>query len=548
MWETNTVEAPVRVVDHGITWTLQPSFAERFGRLDLDWRRLSADPRVTVVKEGPARAVYVLDPGEGHPSIFIKEYRRPTWFDMTRFMFRRSAARAEGDMSWRLAALGVPVPRVLAFAEQRRCRRVVWNFLVTEAVDGGTPLNTVVRKLPRDEVAELARLYAPDLGRFIRRLHDSGVLHHDLHAGNILMERRDSDVTFTLTDLHDIEVRQRRNGLEPRERFDNLVLFNRFWDGTVNRSARRRFLAGYEGDQLIGLDPKALEQRSLADKKAFWSRRNRRCTRTNKYFVKGRVGALRFFLRRGFDLDAVLSLALNPPPGQVIKDGRTTSVTVHELCGPRGVGGVVVKRYKRKGFDWALRYLLRPSRGVRAWKLGNAMVVRHLPTAAPIACWEVRRWGVLVESGLLTERIDPADHLQDLLTHILPNLDVPGRLKVGKDAAELLGRTLRLLHERGFSHRDLKATNILIERSGNYVSAVRIIDLDGLTLVGCVPTERRIKDIARLARSVSDTGEFHAADAWRMLSSYLGLAAHRRGAMHRWWTAISGAVEARKDE
>jgi tRNA A-37 threonylcarbamoyl transferase component Bud32 len=67
--------------------------------------------------------------------------------------------------------------------------------------------------------------------------------------------------------------------------------------------------------------------------------------------------------------------------------------------------------------------------------------------------------------------------------------------KLVRTAAQLLAR----LHNEGFSHRDLKESNLIIGGEGR----LYLIDLDGMTFLQHVPDERAALDLARLDRGVA---------------------------------------------
>ncbi|MFH0963244.1 MAG: lipopolysaccharide kinase InaA family protein [Planctomycetota bacterium] len=542
--EDTTANKPVRLKRGGVVWTVVPSFAQELPSLLADWENLSRDGATQVVKEGPARAVYRWERPGG--ALFVKEYRRPTWWDRFRFLFRPSTGKVEWEVSTRCAARGIPVPEPLAMGERRRFGALLSNFLVTAAIDGALPLSVIVSRASPRHRTDMLREMGPALARFIRSVHDAGVFHRDLHAGNILARRNAGAMDFFLTDLHDVSLSDRPGGLPALLRLRNLAVFNWFWSRWTTRTQRRRFLAAYEETDPVGLDPREIERASLAGRKAFWSSRERRCVRNNKYFETGRLDGRRYFLRRGWDRDALLTLMKTGVGAKLLKDGGTTRVEVHALDGPEGPAEIVVKRYKNKGPRWALSYLVRRSRALRGWRLANALFVRDVPTAMPVAAWEVRRLGLLRESGVVTQRIADARELHAFLTRVLPNLAGRDRLKAGACAAELLGRAVASLHERGFSHRDLKVSNILLSREDGEPRAVYLIDLDGISRCRRLSTGRRMLDLARLAVSARSTRAVRTTDGLRFLKAYLGLAAQSRPELERWWSLLSSAVRARR--
>jgi tRNA A-37 threonylcarbamoyl transferase component Bud32 len=60
------------------------------------------------------------------------------------------------------------------------------------------------------------------------------------------------------------------------------------------------------------------------------------------------------------------------------------------------------------------------------------------------------------------------------------------------------GRLVAKLHNEGFSHRDLKESNLVVGTDGR----LYLLDLDGLNFVGDVRESRCATDLGRLARGM----------------------------------------------
>jgi hypothetical protein len=134
-----------------------------------------------------------------------------------------------------------------------------------------------------------------ELGKFIAHIHDAGVRHRDLHAGNILLELEANDrPRLHLIDLHDIRL---GSPLTWRSARENLVLLNRWFAMRVDRPDRLRFWNTYSQCRGLGATggqaaaraahlegARDLEQRTLASNRLFWRRRDQRSLRINRYY------------------------------------------------------------------------------------------------------------------------------------------------------------------------------------------------------------------------------------------------------------------------
>jgi tRNA A-37 threonylcarbamoyl transferase component Bud32 len=83
-------------------------------------------------------------------------------------------------------------------------------------------------------------------------------------------------------------------------------------------------------------------------------------------------------------------------------------------------------------------------------------------------------------------------------------------------AARALGTLLARLHDEGFTHRDLKETNILFDRSG----APHLIDLDGLKFVSTVSNSEARDNLQRLAQGLLPLGKMTRSNVLVFLLAY----------------------------
>lgn len=148
----------------------------------------------------------------------------------------------------RLLALGVPVAEAQGCVVLRRARG--WRgYLLLREVEGASDLEAVLHGLRPPCAAPLHRLLER-AGEAVRRLHDAGVPHPDLHPKNLLVTR---DGRVLLLDLD--RARPCEGRLPERVRLANLVRLGRSIEKhrlkgmRVGRREALRFLQGYAGDR-----------------------------------------------------------------------------------------------------------------------------------------------------------------------------------------------------------------------------------------------------------------------------------------------------------
>src|ERR1043165_2649146 len=124
---------------------------------------------------------------------------------------------------------------------------------------------------------------------------------------------------------------------------------------------------------------------------------------------------------------------------------------------------VIYKRFRVTSWKDPIASWFRPSPALRSWIQGQGFRERGLPTARPFLVLHRSKFGMWREGYLLTEKIAHADDLHQYVDSLEP---LPGaeQIRLLRQLIERVARTIRALHQRQLSHRDLKAANILARR------------------------------------------------------------------------------------
>jgi tRNA A-37 threonylcarbamoyl transferase component Bud32 len=149
---------------------------------------------------------------------------------------------------------------------------------------------------------------------------------------------------------------------------------------------------------------------------------------------------------------------------------------------------LVMRRLNYGRIIHRLRDLFRSSRARRAFNNGLRLERAAVDTPRMVAVGEWRRLGWPMKAYVITE-------------------EVPGAMSIGRFFKQkkslprrvvyALANLIARLHNAGFSHRDLKGTNILLDNE----LTPWLIDLDGVRHFRQIPTRRAVRDLAVLARS-----------------------------------------------
>jgi tRNA A-37 threonylcarbamoyl transferase component Bud32 len=227
-------------------------------------------------------------------------------------------------------------------------------------------------------------------------------------------------------------------------------------------------------------------------------------------------GGLHWRVRRLL-LSLQAEMILNEPDeflarAQVLKPSRSSAVSAQD--------GLVLKRYNFRKWRNLFKDLFRGSKARRCFFRAMHLELAGIPTARPLAFAEQRCCGVALRSYLLMEEIPQATSL------------FKWRGKKSR-SIQSLARLLARLHDAGFTHRDLKEGNILLDGRGEPF----LVDLDGLRYVRRVKDEWAAADLARLAQAATGQGRAIRSDFARFLQVYCRL--RRRRDWRAWWQVIA---------
>ena len=563
----------------GFRWSLLPDLHARLlsdqGLRLPEWL---ASGQARVVKQGPHRIVYRVElPGL---CFYVKHnfiHDQRAW---CRQLVRRSKARLEFERVTAANERGIPTIFPLALAEQETHVGSGESILITRSIEDCIPLHfflaAVLPTFPEPRAARLRQHLASELGKLVARIHEAGILHHDLHAANLLVRvTADDRVQLFVIDLLAVKIGLPLDWKQSRE---NLVMINCWFTFRVNRADRLRFWKAYFEARQLGVwqrdaygtkhyteGLREIEELSWQRNLRFWKRRDKRCLYNGRYYrrIKG-AGVVGHAVTEIEPRD--LAELLKNPDAPFIRPGvcvlkESASSTVIEMDFP--VNGrlrrVIYKRFRVTSWTDPLTSWVRPTPALRSWLHGQGFRERGLPTARPFVVLHRTKLGMWREGYLLTEKIDHADDLHDSLQGL--NAVLPARrTELLRQLIERVARTIRALHQRQLSHRDLKAANILARRWNapphepsaysqdiqNLLytpeSSVWLIDLVGVECFRELSHGRKVQNLSRLNASFHGSGEITRTDRLRFLLTYLNCGAFGRCDWKSWWKEIDRAT------
>lgn len=526
------------------------------GELPLE-RRLQTG-QGTPVKQGAGRVVYRLD--LAHGSYFVKQVRQSGAVQGLKRWLRGGACRREFEKARELSRRGVAAIAPLALGEVRRGLWSCEDYLVTAAVPHACSLDEYVAQVlpryPATEQAVLQRRLIEAVARFCAAAHDAGVFHDDLHGGNILLRSDtfrphsvDSPELY-FVDLPGVELSPPLDAA--RTRANLAMLCSGFWNRTSERE-RRRFWNVYRNARstLSLTDAFAAEIRAAAIEhgRRILQGRDKRVWGDNRDFYSLRLSMGTAYAVRDLPRAMVERMLRAPADWWHAYADRPVKLSVGSLVvaaefqntATGALRTVAVKRLRAKSFWKRCVDCFRRDRAFQAWHRGHALAARGVPTARPLAVYQPR-WNPRGESYLITEWLDKAQDFH-LYAWDLARASESERRRRVRQACEALGRVIGRLHDQGFTHRDLKANNLMVRELPGTIEAF-LIDLDGLRQGSRPKSDACRRDLTRTALSAEMHPWLSRTDRLRFLRNYLRqYAPTTRGDWKPWWRIIAAQVQ-----
>lgn len=440
----------------------------------------------------------------GGRTFYIKTYfHNATAFGPVKYFFKTPAARAEWQLAPQLQNLGIPVVPHLARAERWNWRGLQESILITEGPPGFVPLKSLESS---------ARLQMA-LGKFLRRLHERAVFHSDLHASNLLYSEQTNE--FCLVDLDNMQI---VSSLSREQRMDALATLHRRFPLTSD------FFGNY--DPAFSTCSAEIEELAQRKHRAGIPRKLKLLFQSRAAFARKKAGGLTWHVRVHQQSDLLESILQKPDEflerrAALLKDGTRSTVG----C----VDHLVLKRFNFKKISSVIFDLFRASRARHAFRIARHLELLKIPTPRPIACADRRRFGFVLQSYFVMEKVSNGAYPWKR-----PG-DFRGRIRS-------LARLIAKMHNEGFSHRDLKETNILLDANDSPV----LIDLDAMRHSRKISDARAALELARLARGFARRFPISDRDHVRFLKYYC----QDRQIKNRrwWWNEIGKNLAARQNE
>jgi tRNA A-37 threonylcarbamoyl transferase component Bud32 len=190
------------------------------GQIMQSFSEVLNDSKTTTVKAGMYQA----------ERIYLKRYNFKGLKDTLKNVFRTGRAFRSARAADMLAALGIDTPEVLFACEKRVAGVLLESYIATRGIVAVDLVKAVETHGPRDMIA---------VARFIRRLHEMGILPVDLKGENLLIQEG------ARVQVIDLDRLTRRRFLDMKHIARNLSYLNASFARSLSPEIRKAFLDEY---------------------------------------------------------------------------------------------------------------------------------------------------------------------------------------------------------------------------------------------------------------------------------------------------------------
>lgn len=439
-----------------------------------------------VIKESKLRwaAIFILPDGK---RIFLKRDKAKGWFESLKFLFLPSKARKEWFIVYRLQKRKIPIPRPLGWMERVRWGWLKESYYLSEAIGSGV-------SFIEDSIQKRESFWTIELAKTVRKVHETGLFHKDLHAGNFLWNGQ----SFYLIDLHRAKILK---VLSLKQRLWNLSQLFHSLRSVWEEEEQIKFIEKYFGGEPVYFQKKEellKKIHSLMDhlQKRQWQSRTKRCLKESTEFsIKKEKGVL-YHHRKDFPLGHLKEVIeehrhfVKERPLTLVKNSSEITISILK----DGENNLCVKQFRYPHIWDRMKEQFRHSKGLKAWIAANGLRARGIPSLRPLALVEKRSWSGLKESYFLLETFE---NDQELDRYILKGFSHHREKRL---FIKTFAQWLSNFHKMGLYHQDMKTCNILIsktEETWNF----RLLDLEDVRLNERVDERRLLKNFLQLNTS-----------------------------------------------
>src|SRR4030043_181552 len=330
----------------------------------------------------------------GGKGVFLKRDRTKGWLELLKYLVFPSKGRKEWFIAYQLGKRNLNIPKPLGWMERVRWGVVKESYYLSEAIKSGVSLAELADRLKDEKISA-------ELVKTVIRMHRSGLLHQDLHAGNFLWDGE----SFFIIDLHRARL---LHSLSLNQRLWNLSHLFHSLRSIWEEKEQLRFLDQYfEGDSISSQKKKEylmkIHSWMVHLQKRQWRSRTKRCLKESTEFSVKKENGLTFYHRKDFPFDRLKKVVekhlamVEENPSLLVKQSSEVIVSIFN----DGENRICVKQFCYPHWWDRFREHFRLSKGLKAWLGGNGLKARGVSSIKPLALMERKSWFNFAEGFLV---------------------------------------------------------------------------------------------------------------------------------------------------
>ncbi len=442
-----------------------------------------------VIKESQLRWAAILTLSSGR-KIFIKRDKTKGWPEIFKYFILPSKGRKEWFMAYQLQKRNLAVSKPYGWMERVHQGLVKESYYISEAIESGVSLAETADLLKDEKISS-------ELVKAVIKMHSSGLLHQDLHAGNFLWDGE----SFFIIDLHRARL---LHSLSLNQRLWNLSHLFHSLRSIWGEKEHLRFLDQYfEGDSISSQKKKEYLTKihSWMDRlqKRQWQSRTKRCLKESTEFSVKKENGLTFYHRKDFPFDRLKKVVekhlamVEKNPSLLVKRSSEVIVSIFNDEENR----ICIKQFCYPHWWDRFREHFRLSKGLKAWLGGNGLRARGVSSIKPLALMEQKSWFGRTESFFVMEASKAEEEMD---RYICKEFD---GMKEKRNFIKAFALWLYQLHQRNIYHQDMKACNILVSRNGQMWD-FKLLDLEDVRLNEKIDEKKLFKNLLQLNTSITN--------------------------------------------
>ncbi len=428
--------------------------------------------------------LFTLPGGKG---VFLKRDRTKGWMEILKYLVFPSKGRKEWFIAYQLGKRNLNIPKPLGWMERVHRGLLKESYYLSEAIESGVSLAEIADILKDEKVST-------ELIKTVIRMHSSGLLHQDLHAGNFLW---DGESIF-LIDLHRARL---LHSLSLNQRLWNLSHLFHSLRSIWGEKEHLRFLDQYfEGDSISSQKKKEylmkIHSWMVRLQKRQWRSRTKRCLKESTEFSVKKENGLTFYHRKDFPFDRLKKVVnkhlamVNEPHSLLVKQSSEVIVSIFDDEENR----ICIKQFCYPHWWDRFREHFRLSKGLKAWLGGNGLRARGVSSIKPFALMEQKSWFGRAESLLVMEASNAEEEMDRYICKWFDGI------KEKRNFIKAFAFWVCQLHQKNIYHQDMKACNILVLKNGKAWN-FKLLDLEDVLLDEKINKNKLFKNLLQLNTS-----------------------------------------------